>query len=96
MKDTVVGSKRVEAKGFEISREGIVPNAGRLFKLKLWTDSVSVMILGTTHTQFITPGGKAERATNASLLIHFSSYTLISLEPIQRRYPPRYTVLLAC
>jgi hypothetical protein len=47
-----------------------------------------------THTKFITPGGQAERATNANLLVHFSSYALISLEPIQRRYP-RYTVLLA-
>ena len=48
-----------------------------------------------THTQFITPGGGAERATNAILVIHFSSYVLVSLKPLQSQSPLRSASSLA-
>jgi hypothetical protein len=44
------------------------------------------------HTQFITPGGGAERAANAILLIHFSRYVLVSLKPIQSKSSLHFTV----
>jgi hypothetical protein len=49
-----------------------------------------------THTQFITPGGGAERAANAVLLIHFSRYVLVSLKPIQSKSSLRFTIPFAC
>src|SRR5690242_9564795 len=49
-----------------------------------------------THTHFITPGGGAERAANAVLLIHFSRYVLVSLKPIQSKSSLRFTVPFAC